>query len=127
MTNDKLVWAETLIAEVPVPRKIAYGFSHMPFAHVIDGELYYEVEPLGHCCRGFAATSAEEYDRSFRLMRETTAGGWEEAIRRRDAGGREAARAAAKRGLRRRRPRASNKIGSPLNAVHSGLSSPAQD
>ena len=33
--------------KVPVPRKVAYGFSHLPFALVIDGELYYELEPSG--------------------------------------------------------------------------------
>ena len=59
MTKDNLIWAEAFIAEAPVPRKVAYCFAHFPFAHVIDGELYYEPEPLGHCIEGFAATSRE--------------------------------------------------------------------
>lgn len=108
MTRDKLIWAESLVAEVPVSRKLAYGLHHMPFAHVIDGELYYEREPLAHCLRGFAARSGEEYDRSFRLMRQATAGGWDAAVRRRDAVTGKAARAAARRGLRRQRSRASS-------------------
>jgi hypothetical protein len=103
MVTDKLISAERLIEEAGLDRRTAYSFHPLPFAHVIDGELYYEPEALAYWCRGATATSAEEYHRSFRQMRETTAGSWEEAMRRANAGGREAARAAAARGRRRKR------------------------
>ncbi|HSE65966.1 MAG TPA: hypothetical protein VLB12_03200 [Gemmatimonadales bacterium] len=118
MVTDKLISVERLIEEAGLDRRTAYSFYPLPFAHVIDGELYYEPEPLKYWCRGATATSAEEYHRSFRLMRETTAGSWEEAMRRADAGGREAARVAAARGRRRKRSsRASTKAGNAMPQV----------
>jgi len=118
MVMDKLISAEQLIQEAGLDRRTAYSFHPLPFAHVIDGELYYEPEPLAYWVRGCTATSAEEYDRSFRLMRETAAGSWEEASRRADTGGREAARAVAAKGRRRKgRPRALSKTGNAMPRV----------
>lgn len=126
MKKEKLIWAEELMEGAGIDRKTAYSFHSLPFAHVIDGELYYELEPLGHWCRGCVATSQDEASRNWRLMRETTSGGWEEAMHRAEAQS-AVARAVARKGRRRqRKPRTSNKIGSPLTAVNSGLSSPAR-
>ena len=114
MTKEKLIWAEELIEGAGVDRKTAYSFHPLPFAHVIDGELYYELEPLGHWCRGCVATSRDEASHNWRLMRDTTARGWEEAMHRAEVQ-RAVATAVVRKGRRRKRkPRASTKIGSPL-------------
>lgn len=101
MIRDKLICAEELIEAAGVGRKFAYSFHALPFAHLIDGELYYEAAPLLYWLNGCDATSIDEANHNWQRMRETTAGGWEEALVRAEAQ-REAASAAARRGQRRK-------------------------
>ncbi len=110
MTN-KLIWAEDLIENAGISRRAAYGSYGLPFAHVIDGELYYEPEPLMYWCQGCTAKSADDAARKWRLMRETTAGGWDQAYRRAEAQS-SAAKSVARKGRRRKqKPRVARSTG----------------
>jgi hypothetical protein len=113
MRKDDLIWAEDLLEEAEISRRAAYAFHSLPFAHVVDGELYYEWMPLGYLALGSSATSGDEAKRNWRLMREAMAArGWGEPNRRADAQ-MAAARTVARKGRRRKRkPGASKEIGS---------------